>query len=83
MTQKSSPVESALSQKPTQGRSEESQERISVARLEQLRANYEAARQAGHWHKPMMTEDQRQAAAQLLAELALVDENKHSSEGAQ
>ena len=53
---------------------QESPEQISVARLEQLRANYEAARKAGRWHKPVMTDDQRQAAAHLLAELALLDE---------
>ncbi len=55
-------------------------EQVSVARLEQLRANYEAAREAGRWHKPIMTDDQRQTAAQLLAELALLEEEK-TSEG--
>jgi hypothetical protein len=56
-------------------------ERISVARLEQLRANYEAAKQAGQWHKPSLTPDQRQVAAQLLAELALLDEPEKVPEG--
>jgi hypothetical protein len=63
-------------------RSEEASEHISVARLEQLRANYEAARREGRWHKPVMTDDQRQAAAQLLAELALLDEVEKVPEGA-
>ncbi len=83
MEQKSSRVETALSRNDTSSRSDEASEPISVARLEQLRANYEAARREGRWQRPVMTEDQRQAAAQLLAELALVDENKQSSEGAQ
>jgi hypothetical protein len=57
-------------------------EQISVARLEQLRANYEAAKQAGRWHKPILSTDQRQVAAQLLAELALLDEAERATEGA-
>ena len=60
---------------------EEQPDQISVARLEQLRANYEAAREAGHWHKPTLTDEQRQTAAELLAELALLDKET-ISEGA-
>ncbi len=82
MKQKSSQVKTAVSRNHTSSRDEAS-EPISVARLEQLRANYEAARREGRWQRPVMTDDQRQAAAQLLAELALVDEHKQSSEGAQ
>ncbi len=55
---------------------DEMPELLSVARLEELRANYEAARQAGQWQKPIFTTEQRQAAAQLLAELALLDEKE-------
>jgi hypothetical protein len=66
----------------TSNRSEEAApEQISVARLEQLRANYEAAKQAGQWHKPSLTADQRQVAAQLLAELALLEKAEKVSEG--
>jgi hypothetical protein len=65
-----------------QVQSEEKPDQISVARLEQLRANYEAALKAGRWHKPLMTEEQRQVAAELLAELALVDERETLPEGA-
>ena len=61
---------------------EEKPDQISVARLEQLRANYEAARKAGHWHKPILTDEQRQTAAELLTELALLDEYENASEGA-
>ena len=61
---------------------EASPDQISVARLEQLRANYEAAKQAGQWQKPIFTSEQRQVAAQLLAELALFGEQKETSEGA-
>lgn len=57
-------------------------DQISVARLEQLRANYEAAKQAGQWQKPTLTSEQRQVAAQLLAELALIDDQEKPSEGA-
>ena len=60
---------------------EEKPDQISVARLEQLRANYEAARKAGHWHKPILTDEQRQTAAELLTELALIDKEP-VSEGA-
>ena len=59
---------------------DETPESYSVARLEQLRANYEAAKRAGQWHKPIFTNEQRQAAAQLLAELALLDEKELSPE---
>jgi tRNA uridine 5-carbamoylmethylation protein Kti12 len=79
---KSSTVETALSQEHPQTQSEEYPEPITVARLEQLRANYEAALKAGRWHKPLMTEEQRQAAAELLADLALVDEQEPVPEGA-
>ncbi len=82
MKTKSSMVETALSQEHPQIQSEERPEHISVARLEQLRANYEAARKAGRWHKPIMTDEQRQTAAQLLAELALLDEHETFPEGA-
>jgi len=61
---------------------EEQPDQISVARLEQLRANYEAARKAGCWHKPILTDEQRQTAAELLAELALLDEYENAPEGA-
>ena len=71
-----------MSQKRTQAQSEESPEHISVARLEELRANYEAALKTGRWHKPMMTDDQRQTAAELLAELALLNEPEKTPEGA-
>jgi hypothetical protein len=71
-----------VSQKRTQVQSEQAPEQISVTRLEQLRANYEAAIKAGRWHKPMMTDEQRQTAAQLLAELALLDEQENTPEGA-
>jgi hypothetical protein len=64
-----------------QVQSEEQPDQISVARLEQLRANYEAARKAGHWHKPILTDEQRQTAAELLTELALIDKEP-VSEGA-
>ena len=67
--------------KRLQVQSEESPEQISVARLEQLRANYEAARKAGRWRKPMLSDDQRQTAAQLLAELALLEQDEITSEG--
>ena len=70
-----------MSQKRTQVKSEEAPEQISVTRLEQLRANYEAAKQAGRWHKPSLTADQRQVAAQLLADLALLDEPEKVPEG--
>ena len=70
-----------MSQKRPQVQSEEAPEQISVTRLEQLRANYEAALKAGRWHKPMMTDEQRQTATQLLAELALVDDQEKVSEG--
>ena len=60
---------------------EEKLDQISVARLEQLRANYEAALKTGRWHKPVMTEEQRQTAAELLAELALLNDQENSSEG--
>jgi hypothetical protein len=56
-----------------QVQSEEKPDQISVARLEQLRANYEAARKAGRWHKPILTDEQRQTAAELLTELALLE----------
>jgi hypothetical protein len=59
---------------------DEMPESLSVARLEELRTNYEAARQAGQWRKPIFTTEQRQAAAQLLAELALLDEKELSPE---
>lgn len=71
-----------MSQKHPQIQSEERPEQISVARLEQLRANYEAALKAGRWHKPLLTDDQRQTAAELLAELALVDDQEKVPEGA-
>jgi hypothetical protein len=71
-----------VSQKRTQVQSEQAPEQISVTRLEQLRANYEAAIKAGRWHKPMMIDEQRQTAAQLLAELALLDEQENTPEGA-
>jgi peptidyl-tRNA hydrolase len=58
----------------------EAPESLSVARLEQLRANYEAAKRAGQWHKPIFTTEQRQVAAQLLAELALLDEQERIPE---
>ena len=64
-----------------QVQSEEKPDQMSVARFEQLRANYEAARKAGRWHRPLLTDEQRQTAAQLLAELALLDEQERSSEG--
>ena len=57
-------------------------EQIRAARLEQLRTNYEAARKAGRWHKPVMTDEQRQTAALLLAELALLDDQEKVPEGA-
>jgi hypothetical protein len=47
--------------------------RYSVADLERLRRNYEQAVRAGQWQKPCLTAEQREAAAQLLAELALID----------
>ena len=65
-----------------QVQSQEQPDQISVARLEQLRANYEAARQAGRWHKPILTDEQRQTAAELLTELALLDEYENAPEGA-
>ncbi len=65
-----------------QVQSEEQPDQISVARLEQLRANYEAARKAGLWHKPILTDEQRQTAAELLTELALLDELENTPEGA-
>ncbi len=71
-----------MSRKHKAIRSEETSEPITVARLEQLRANYEAALKAGRWQKPLMTEEQRQAATELLADLALVDEQKPVPEGA-
>jgi hypothetical protein len=70
-----------VSQKRHQVQFEEIAEQISVARLEQLRTNYETAREAGRWHKPMMTDEQRQTAAQLLAELALLDKQEKTLEG--
>lgn len=70
-----------MSQKRHQVQFEEIAEQISVARLEQLRTNYETAREAGRWHKPMMTDEQRQTAAQLLAELALLDKQEKTLEG--
>jgi tRNA uridine 5-carbamoylmethylation protein Kti12 len=82
MKTKSSTVERSLSQEHPQIQSEERPEQISMARLKQLRTNYEAALKAGRWHKPLMTDDQRQTAAQLLAELALVDEHENLPEGA-
>jgi hypothetical protein len=75
-------VEPALSRKHKPIRSEETSEPITVSRLEQLRVNYEAALKAGRWQKPLMTEEQRQAAAELLADLALVDEPETVPEGA-
>ena len=71
-----------MAQEHPQIQSEEHPGQISVARLEQLRANYEAALKAGHWHKPMMTEEQRQTAAELLAELALLNEPEKTPKGA-
>lgn len=70
-----------MNRKHTQFKPEEAPEQISVARLEQLRANYEAARKAGRWQKPVMTDEQRQTAALLLAELALLDEQEKVPEG--
>jgi DNA invertase Pin-like site-specific DNA recombinase len=70
-----------VSQKRPQSQPEPAPEQISVARLEQLRANFEAARKAGRWHKPILTDEQRQTAAELLAELALIDKEP-ISEGA-
>jgi hypothetical protein len=70
-----------MSQDHPQVQPEEKSDPISVARLEQLRANYEAALKAGRWHKPLLTDEQRQTAAELLAELALLDE-ENLSEGA-
>ena len=69
-----------MNEKPTQAQSETATEPISAARLEQLRANYETALKAGRWQKPVMTDDQRQAAAQLLAELALLDDKTPEGE---
>jgi hypothetical protein len=54
----------------------EKPERLSVSDLERLRANYEAALKAGLWHKPVLTDEQRQVAAQLLADLALTAEKE-------
>ena len=65
-----------------QVQAEEQPDQISVARLEQLRANYEAARKAGHWHKPILTDEQRQTAAELLTELALLEKDEKAPEGA-
>ena len=70
-----------MTHKQPQIQSEERPECISVARLEQLRTNYEAARQAGKWQKPLLTNEQRQIATELLAELALVDERPPVIEG--
>lgn len=70
-----------MTHKQPQVQSEERPEQISVARLEQLRANYEVARKAGRWQKPLLTDEQRQIATQLLAELALLDEQLPVMEG--
>jgi hypothetical protein len=70
-----------VSRKHPQTQSEQAPEQVSVARLEQLRANYEASRKAGRWQKPLLTDEQRQIAAQLLTELALLEEQERSSEG--
>jgi hypothetical protein len=50
--------------------------RYSVADLERLRRNYEQAVRAGQWQKPCLTAEQRETAAQLLAELALIPSDK-------
>lgn len=50
--------------------------RYSVADLERLRHNYEQAVRNGQWQKPCLTADQRETAAQLLAELALILSDK-------
>lgn len=70
-----------MSRKHQPIQSEEASEPITAARLEQLRANYEAAFKAGQWHKPLLTDEQRQTAEQLLADLALLDNQQGTPEG--
>jgi len=45
---------------------------LSLTDLERLHRNYQQAVEAGQWQRPLLTPDQHQTAAHLLAELALI-----------
>jgi len=53
---------------------------LSLTDLERLRRNYQQAVEAGQWQRPLLTPDQHQTAAHLLAELALIPPINPSAE---
>lgn len=65
----------------TQTQPETDAGQLTLTRLEQLRVNYEAALKAGRWQRPLMTEEQRQVVAELLADLALFEKDENTPEG--